>query len=161
MVTLLGKLFQEEVLDRVTHYHPTFFILCIKGLSSLIKKHKRKGDIYGVKVCRGSLILTHLLFVDNCFLFCKANNNESNILKHILDTYDKASGQLISYQKSKVYFSSYTPTITRTSISSLLGLTKTIGRGKYLGLHQLLAEERMKCLLLSRKFIKEELIIGP
>lgn len=108
MVTLLGKLFQEEVLDRVTYYHPTFFILCIKGLSSLIKKHKRKGDIYGVKVCRGSLILTHLLFVDNCFLFCKADEQDANSLNEVFHIYGKASSLMINYHKLEIFFSAST-----------------------------------------------------
>jgi len=41
---------------------PYLFIICVEGLSVLLKKLESRGDIHGIKVCRGAPILTHLLF---------------------------------------------------------------------------------------------------
>lgn len=91
-----------EILDRVAHYHPTFFFLCIEGLSTSLKNKEMRGDIHGVKVCRGAPTLSHLLFVDDCFLFCRVVDKEITILKEIPHTYGLALGQLINYQLSKI-----------------------------------------------------------
>jgi hypothetical protein len=58
----------------------TFFILIAKGLSTLISKAVTRGDIHGVQICRGAPMMSHILFVDNCFLFCMANLSEINQL---------------------------------------------------------------------------------
>jgi len=47
---------------------PYLFILCIEGLSALLRYKEMRRNIHGVKVCRGSHILSHLLFVDDYFL---------------------------------------------------------------------------------------------
>jgi hypothetical protein len=56
----------------------TFFILIAKGLSTLISKAVTRGDIHGVQICRGAPMMSHILFADDCFLFCRANLSEIN-----------------------------------------------------------------------------------
>ncbi|MCI60801.1 ribonuclease H protein, partial [Trifolium medium] len=36
---------------------PYLFILCAQGLTSLIDKAEGKGDLHGVRVCRGALTI--------------------------------------------------------------------------------------------------------
>lgn len=115
-----------------------FFILCIEELS----KTQRRDDIYEVKVCKGVSILTHLLFADNCFLFCMTM--KAIFWKNIIDSYGKTSGQLINYQKSKIMFSSNTPPNMKQFISSLLGVIDTIGTSKYLGLPSIIGRRKKK-----------------
>lgn len=55
---------------------PYLFILCAQGLTSLIEKAERRGDLHGVRVCTGAPTFTHLLFADDCFLFCRATERE-------------------------------------------------------------------------------------
>jgi hypothetical protein len=50
---------------------PYLFIICAKGLSGLLKKSESRGEIHGIKVCRGAPLLTHLLFADDCFCFAE------------------------------------------------------------------------------------------
>jgi hypothetical protein len=71
---------------------PYLFILCAEGLTSLIKKYEGRGDIHGVKVCRGAPSLSHLLFADDCFLFFRADAREAHCMKQILNDYERASG---------------------------------------------------------------------
>lgn len=54
-------------------------------------------------------------------------------MKDILDTYGRASRQIINFQKSEVFFNSNTTPNLRQNITSFLGVTQSIGRGKYLG----------------------------
>jgi len=52
---------------------PYLFIICVEGLSALIRKAEARGEINGVKICNNAPIISHLLFVDDCFLFFRAN----------------------------------------------------------------------------------------
>jgi hypothetical protein len=60
------------------------------------------GDLHGVRVCKGALVFTNLLFVDDCFLLCRPQKEKSIVLKNILSTYEDVSGQQINFQKFKV-----------------------------------------------------------
>jgi hypothetical protein len=50
-------------------------------------------------------VVSHLLFADDCFLFCRSTIEESNHLMGVLKTYEEASGQEINLSKSEVFFS--------------------------------------------------------
>lgn len=82
---------------------PYLFIICVEGLSAQLKKAEARVDIHGVKLCRGALILTHLLFADDCFIFCKANMQESIKLKEILQSYEAMSEQAINFRKPEIF----------------------------------------------------------
>lgn len=110
------------------------FILCAKGLSALIQKAGRRGDIHCISICTNAPIISHILFADDCFLFFRADEREANVMKHILETYEAASGQAISLPKSKVYYSRSVPGHVQDSITSILGVCALIGTIKYLGL---------------------------
>ena len=75
---------------------PYLFILCAKNLSSLIRKSKRDGRILGVRCCRGSPLISHLLFADDSIMFSKASIESGACLKDILNIYEKASGQQVN-----------------------------------------------------------------
>ncbi|MCI74531.1 RNA-directed DNA polymerase (Reverse transcriptase) [Trifolium medium] len=55
-----------------------------EGLTSLIHQAAGRGDIHGMRVCRGAPEVSHLLFADDCFLFSRANVTEVNQLLRIL-----------------------------------------------------------------------------
>lgn len=76
---------------------PYLFILCIEGLSSLLEKVEARGDIHGIKMCRGAPLLSHLLFAYD--FFCKTTNNKAQQIHAILSIFEKASGQAINLQK--------------------------------------------------------------
>ena len=74
-----------------------------------------------------------MLFADDCFLFFRAEEREAFVMKNILETYEKASGQAISLPKSEVYYSRSVSNPTQDSITSILGVRAVMGTGKYLG----------------------------
>nr|KYP39961.1 hypothetical protein KK1_038699 [Cajanus cajan]KYP39965.1 hypothetical protein KK1_038703 [Cajanus cajan] len=79
---------------------PYLFILCAEGLSSLLRKAEARGELHEATICRGAPQVSHLLFADDCFLFCKATELECTTLRTILQQYESASGQAINLKKS-------------------------------------------------------------
>ena len=69
---------------------PYIFLLCADGFSSLINEAARNHRISGVSICRGCPKITHLFFVDDSLLFCKANSQECQSLIDILQLYEAA-----------------------------------------------------------------------
>ena len=51
---------------------PFLFLLCTEGLNGLISQVTNHGDIKGYALCKNSPRLTHLLFLDDSLLFCRA-----------------------------------------------------------------------------------------
>lgn len=49
--------------------------------------------------------ISHLLFVDDCLVFMKADVRCANRLNEILNVYSEGSGQQANKQKSSVFFS--------------------------------------------------------
>jgi len=121
---------------------PYLFIICAKGLSSLIRDAKTEGVLTGTKVCRQAPSVSHLLFVDDCFLFFKANTEQAHVMKDILSTYELASGQAISLPKSDIYCNHNVPDDLKSTITNILGVQVVLGTGKYLGLPSMIGRDR-------------------
>ncbi|PNX58969.1 ribonuclease H, partial [Trifolium pratense] len=101
-----------------------------------------RGDIHGVRVCRGAPSLSHLLFADDCFLFFRADVREAQCMKQILNNYEKASDQAINYAKSEVYFSRNTSNDIKIQISDTLGVSEVMGTGRYLGMPSMIGRNK-------------------
>jgi len=59
----------------------------------MLKKEQIQENIKGVVVCKQAPLISHLLFVDESLVFCKATMNECNRVWEILQNYEIASGQ--------------------------------------------------------------------
>ncbi|RHN55891.1 putative RNA-directed DNA polymerase [Medicago truncatula] len=121
---------------------PYLYIICAEGLSATIKNHELRGKIHGTRICRKAPPVSHLLFADDSFLFCKATISEAQCLKDILSSYELASGQAINYRKSAISFSANTPQDSISSIMTCLGISSAIGSGKYLGLPSMVGRSK-------------------
>ena len=84
---------------------PFVFLLCTEGLNGLIKKAERNGDIHGFSLCRRGPKLTHLLFVNDSLLLCRATMEECGKVLNMLSDYEDASGQKINKSKMALFFS--------------------------------------------------------
>lgn len=109
------------------------FIRCLEGLFALTKDVGGREIFHRMKVCRGALIISNLLLVDDSFGFFRAQENETLFIKYILDEYVVASSQLINLQMLEVMFSNNVDPNMNNLVISILGVTKGLGRGKYLG----------------------------
>lgn len=76
-----------------------------KDLSTAIRKASESRRLHGSKVSLAAPAVSHLLFADDCLLFCRGTRAECHTLKTLLDDYEMASAQAINYSKSRVYFS--------------------------------------------------------
>ena len=98
------------------------FLLCAEGLSSLIKTSVANGVIKGILVCRGGPELSHLFFVDDSLIFCKASLEDCDELQRVLGVYERASGQQLNWAKTSLFFSKNNPRDIQGEIQRRLGL---------------------------------------
>ena len=69
---LVGPLMPNLGIRQGDHFSPYLFILCAEDLSSRIIEAESRGFIQGCRICRGAPSISHLLFVDDNFLFFRA-----------------------------------------------------------------------------------------
>lgn len=77
--------------------------MCAEGLSALLKHYESKQWIHGIKVCRHAPSISHMLFADDSYLYCKSNQDEARRVMELLRLFEHASGQQISVEKSSVF----------------------------------------------------------
>lgn len=111
---------------------PYFFILCAKGLSSIIHAACKTSVIEGIKMSRHCPPLSHLFFADDSFLFEYGTLKESAMYKALINKYCSESGQEVNKMKSSLYFSRNTDLRTKVRISKLLGIQINSKAEKYL-----------------------------
>jgi hypothetical protein len=88
--------------DPVSPYN---FILCAEVLSGLISKSQQDDHIHGVSIAANAPHISHLLYADDCILFCKSRPEEGRAIKEILDQYQEASGKRVNLDKLDMFFS--------------------------------------------------------
>lgn len=81
---LVGPIFPSRGLRQEDPLSPYLFILFAEGLTTLIKDAQMRGDLHGITICRGAPMVSHLLLADDCFLFFRANDKETDTTKSIL-----------------------------------------------------------------------------
>jgi hypothetical protein len=69
------------------------------GLSHLIQRGVDMGQINELKICHNSPGISRLLFADDSILFFEANIEQATRVKSVLNTYEKAIGQMLSSEK--------------------------------------------------------------
>jgi len=84
----VGPIIPRRGLRQVDPLSPYLFIICAKGLFLLIRDVETRGVLTGTKVCRQTPSVSHLLFVDDCFLLFKATEHQVHIMKNILSVYE-------------------------------------------------------------------------
>lgn len=121
---------------------PYIYIMCVEGLSSIIRRNEEAGLLHGCRIATGAPVISHLLFADDCYLFFKANKVEANVMKRILDRYADISGQIINYNKSAITFSPNTRREDRTEVCLQLGVQEQDKPGKYLGMPMFIGRKK-------------------
>jgi len=121
---------------------PYLSIICAEGFSSLIRIDEARGDLRGTTICGGAPPVSHLLFADDCFLFCKAEERLAQVMKYIRTMYEVASGQAISLPKSEIYYSRNVPDALKNYITNIRGVQVVLGTEKYIGLPSMTGRDR-------------------
>nr|AAD32950.1 putative non-LTR retroelement reverse transcriptase [Arabidopsis thaliana] len=121
---------------------PYLYLLCTEGLSALIQASIKAKQLHGFKASRNGPAISHLLFAHDSLVFCKATLEECMTLVNVLKLYEKASGQAVNFQKSAILFGKGLDFRTSEQLSQLLGIYKTEGFGRYLGLPEFVGRNK-------------------
>lgn len=71
---------------------PYLFLVIIEGLSSFLLRVENQGLLKGIKASCLSLSVNHLLFADDCLIFCEASMVDVDSVLMVLNQYEVASG---------------------------------------------------------------------
>lgn len=126
------------------------FILVSEVLSSMIQKSCDSGNLKGIKFFEAGPSISHLFFADDSLFFLNATDHNCREMIKILDSYCKASGQRVNYNKSSLYFSPNTPDHIRAQLSDILMVEATKNPGKYLGLPTIWGKSKKQSLAYVR-----------
>ncbi|XP_026397136.1 uncharacterized protein LOC113291867 [Papaver somniferum] len=120
------------------------FLLCTEALSRYLIHAESQSLIHGIILCSDAPSISHLLFSDDCMIFCKANMKECHNLIKIFQDFSQTSRKMINFAKSGIFFSKYNaPDIddgqcvrARNYKDSTVGLSRAdrAGRGAHLAL---------------------------
>lgn len=70
----------------------------------MFKAATAENSLEGICLGIRGPILTHVLYVDDLFVFSKATNNDIRALKMLLLNFCELSGEEINYSKSAIIF---------------------------------------------------------
>lgn len=88
----------------------------------------------GVQITTTAPIISHLLFADDSLLLFKATSVCADAVSRVLTNYCAASGQLVNFSKSCIFFSKKCDMAIREDIKRKVGMTNESITDRYLGL---------------------------
>lgn len=101
---------------------------------TLLHKEVQDSDIQALKVCRGVLGISHLLFADDRLLFFKAVEDQAARVMSVLDTYASCTSQLINPGKCSILFSEHGDVQVQNIVKKILQVALVTFEAKYLAL---------------------------
>lgn len=99
-----------------------------------------------IKVCRRAPTISHMLFADDSYVFCKASVNEANAMVSLLHSFEVASGQRVNLGKSSIFFSPNMSDSNKGDICGILRMNEADDRCRYLGLPKFLGRNKSSLL---------------
>lgn len=84
---------------------PYLFVLCIERPFQSVEKEVGDGNWKPIQIARGGPKISHLAFADDLLLFAEANLDQAQIIQATLQNFCLSSGQKVSQEKTRVYFS--------------------------------------------------------
>lgn len=112
---------------------PYVFILCMNVLTTMLHNEQQAGRIQGLRLTRHAPPLTNLMYADDLLLMGCADLNETRAINRILQEFCAMSGQRVSPEKSKIWFSKHTPIGNVTFALRTFGAKFADQNEKYLG----------------------------
>uniref|UniRef100_A0A803Q6P7 Reverse transcriptase domain-containing protein n=1 Tax=Cannabis sativa TaxID=3483 RepID=A0A803Q6P7_CANSA len=130
----MGPINPERGLRQGDPLSPYLFLICAEGFSSLLKAFERHHRIFGIRVAKSAHVVSHMLFTDDSYVYCKAKEEEAASILHILQLYEMASGQQVNFSNSSIFFSKNTLADTRSCLCNMLQMSEASNNSLYLGL---------------------------
>ena len=87
-----------------------------------------------IRLSRGGPQLSHICFADDLILFTEVSVTQIRVIRKVLEKFCKASGQKVSLQKSKIFFSNNVSRGREERISRESSIASTKELEKYLGM---------------------------
>lgn len=81
--SIIGPIMPRKGLRQGDPLSPFLFLLCVEGLSNALDVVSANGAISGCKICPTALVVSHLLFADDNFLFFHASFEEATYIKEL------------------------------------------------------------------------------
>lgn len=148
----IGPVIPRRGLRQGDPLSPYFFLICVEGLSEALSHVANDGRIHGCKVSQSAPSVTHILFVDDSFLFFKAITEVTFVIQSMLNSYERCSGSAINYQKSGIFLSTNVRLDKKEEIKDMLLVQNDLCNTKYLGLPSLVGRSKKNVFY----FIKEK-----
>ncbi|KAM1884835.1 hypothetical protein ACFX14_037585 [Malus domestica] len=132
---------------------PYLFVMCVKGLLTLLIRAESIGALHGIKVRRSAPSIHHLFFADDSFLFARGTLEECMSIKQVLNVYEAVSGQTVNLERSCLSFSSNLTDHDQQLLALCLGMRRVEFHDKYLGLSVLIQKSKKQ----SFAYVKDHL----
>lgn len=100
----------------------------------MIDRSIAAGEWKPICLSREGPKLSHIFFADDLILSAEASPAQIRVIQRILETFCVASGQKVSLEKSKIFFSGNVSRNMVKLISDESGIKATRDLGKYLGM---------------------------
>ncbi|KAG7552028.1 Reverse transcriptase domain [Arabidopsis thaliana x Arabidopsis arenosa] len=113
---------------------PYLFVLCMERLCHLIDAEVGAKAWKPISLSRGGLKLSHICFADDLILFAEASVKQIRVIRRVLERFCLASGQKVSLEKSKIFFSDNVSRDLCKLISDESRIKATQDLGRYLGM---------------------------
>ena len=123
---------------------PYLFLLCAEGLSAMLRRDEVGKNLRGISVCRRAPRVSHLLFADDCIVFCKASVEEGLKVTKILENYERESGQKLNKEKTSLFFSKNTKVEIQEAVKEMFVAQIILQHERYLGLPPLVGRGKKK-----------------
>ncbi|KAL0361210.1 UNVERIFIED_CONTAM: putative mitochondrial protein [Sesamum radiatum] len=137
-----GSIIPQRGLRQGDPLSPYLFLLCTEAFSALLQKEERLGKLQGVAVCRQAPRVSHLLFADDTLIFYQATVEAASTILGVLDTFGRAAGQEINFEKSSVVFSKNTSSHLMDEIQRSLQIRMEGRHDLYLGFPSVVGKSR-------------------
>ncbi|GAA0139421.1 hypothetical protein LIER_35086 [Lithospermum erythrorhizon] len=136
---------------------PYLFLLCVEGLTSMLRMMEARRALTGLKIRRGSPSVSHILFAEDTFVFCRATVEEGETFMQILEDYELASGHKVNVEKTTVSFERRTRGRSREAVMRILKMKEVEDQGKYLGLTSHISRTKKEFFKFVRKWVDERI----
>lgn len=88
---------------------PYIFIICMNVLRLMLHQELNRNNLRGLKLVYSAPTITNVLYADDLLLMGMASLNEAGQVHATLQSFYLLSGQRMSLEKSKLWFSKCTP----------------------------------------------------
>lgn len=112
---------------------PYLFLLCMEKLALLIQATISNNQWKPINIPPDGPAIFHLVFVENCLLFTRANSSHVKLVNEVIQTFRLASGMKINAQKSRFFPSKYIPRSKVAKFERTVSFSHTYNIGRYLG----------------------------